>query len=207
MGDGLGEAAIGVHLRGEAAGRNELMNVACRAVEQAGVAPELRRPFAGDGTAQTLRFFARRAGVFPEDVHGADQPVLMREIHFDVFAAARRFHGERRRSQKRRVVKLDHVVAARIEDLLNCPTLESGTAGLLRNQRRESSEAAAQLVAYYAGMLGEADLRLRRVEHVISVAAMDNVHVMPGIGQSVGEPVDVHRISAETIRRIKRGEV
>jgi hypothetical protein len=45
------------------------------------------------------------------------------------------------------------------------------------------------------------------VEHVISVAAMDNVHVMPGIGQSVGEPVDVHRISAETIRRIKRGEV
>ena len=57
MRDRLPKASLGVHICGEAAGRDELIYVFAGLFEQTGVAPGLGRPFCRYSAPQAFRFF------------------------------------------------------------------------------------------------------------------------------------------------------
>ena len=56
-------------------------------------------------------------------------------------------------------------------------------------------------------MLGKSDRRVSRMRQMISVHAVHDVDVVAEISQRVSEPVNLHRIAAEAVRRIKRSEM
>ena len=45
------------------------------------------------------------------------------------------------------------------------------------------------------------------MKQVLEIDAVDDIHVVAGISQSVCQPVQLHRVTAEPIGRIKRREV
>ncbi len=51
------------------------------------------------------------------------------------------------------------------------------------------------------------NLRLRRMQQVIRVHTVNYIHLVSGVTKRVRQTVDIHRISAETVGRIKGGEV
>ncbi len=58
-----------------------------------------------------------------------------------------------------------------------------------------------------ARMLGKADLRLGGVLQVIRVHAVDDVAVMAHVTQRVTKAMNIHRVAAKTVWRVKRCQV
>ena len=56
-------------------------------------------------------------------------------------------------------------------------------------------------------MFRELQLRSTGMKQVLEIDAVDDIHVVAGISQSVCQPVQLHRVTAEPIGRIKRREV
>src|SRR5581483_235783 len=114
------EAALLVGPLREAARRQEQVDVACLALQQAGVAPQLRRALEGERTAQAMRLGARLAVRAEEHVHRADEPVLARRVELDPLAVAE--HG--RPSGERDVVEVHDVEMPTSEDAVELGAVE-----------------------------------------------------------------------------------
>jgi hypothetical protein len=127
----LGETSLGVHPSGEAAGRDELVDVPARPFEQAGVAPELRRALGHDRAGQALRPLAGAAVELPEHVDRADQPVLVGSVELHGAASAG-LQGQDVRAEQRDVVVVHHVVSLAVDHLSDGRLFQVGSAGLLR---------------------------------------------------------------------------
>ena len=56
-------------------------------------------------------------------------------------------------------------------------------------------------------MFLEFDRRLSRMQQMIGIHAVDDIHVVASLRQRVGEPVEIHGISAEVIGRIERRQM
>lgn len=56
-------------------------------------------------------------------------------------------------------------------------------------------------------MILKFQLRLFRMEQVVGIDTMYDIHVMTGIPQRVAESVDIDCVAAETMRRVKCGQV
>src|SRR5438105_7341142 len=56
-------------------------------------------------------------------------------------------------------------------------------------------------------MIRERHRRIAGMQQMICVLAMNDVHLMPAIGQRMRKPVHLDGIATETIRRIERGQV
>ena len=56
-------------------------------------------------------------------------------------------------------------------------------------------------------MFGECDLRFGRMLQMKGVDVVDHIYFVAQPGQRMGEPVNIHGIAAETIGRVKRGEM
>jgi hypothetical protein len=85
--------------------------------------------------------------------------------------------------------------------------LQHRSAGLLREQWRQPFVAAAQSVNRHVGMFYEPDFRLTRVQHVVRINAVDDIDLMPGVSECVAETIEIHGVTAETVRRIERRQV
>src|SRR5581483_4084818 len=101
------EAAPPVLLEREPARREEEVDLAGAPVEQASVAPQLRRPPERERAPQAGRLDARLAVELPEDVHRADEPVLVHGVELDAAAVREGV----RSADERHVVEVDHVEA------------------------------------------------------------------------------------------------
>src|SRR5262245_38425260 len=102
---------------------------------------------------------------------------------------------------------MNDVVRLAVEHRLDRPLLEPRPPRLLCEERGEPAPPAPQFVAPDAGMLTEGDLWLGRVEKVVCVDAVHHIHVVAAVGERMRETVDVHRVPAEAVRRVERGEV
>ena len=72
-----------VHISSEDARRNESVDRGDAAFEQVGVSPPLRRPAKRQGAPETLWAVAGALVIFPEDVHGTNEPVFVCGVKFD----------------------------------------------------------------------------------------------------------------------------
>ena len=200
------EAAFGMKGRRELAWRDELMHVPAHAIELPAVSPELRRPSRHDRAAQAVGALADPPSVFPQHVRRTDQPVLVRGVELERRRTGRR-QRERVRPEQRDVVEVDHVVPALRQQRLQRRRLEQRPACLLRQQRRQPAEPAAQPVHVDVRMIRHRRGWLGRVQQVVAVEAVHHVHVMPVVSQCMSQPVEVDRVTAEAPRRVERGQV
>ena len=139
------KAAFRMEGHRELAWRDELMHVPAHAIELPAVSPELRRPSRHDRAAQAVGALADPPSVFPQHVRRTNQPVLVRGVELERRRTGRR-QCERMRPEQRDVVEVDHVVPALRQQRLQRRRLEQRPACLLRQQRRQPPEPAAQPV-------------------------------------------------------------
>ena len=98
-------------------------------MKQQRLAPQLRRPLEGKGTAKTFATVAQFAIVPPQDVIGTNQPMFVRRIELDRIAQ-RKNPGA---ANQRNIVVVDDIEAFR-ENGRDCLALYDWPSGLLRQQ-------------------------------------------------------------------------
>ena len=103
-------------------------------LKQASITPELWWTLGHDNAPQTFRLLTRTAIEFPEDMGGADEPMLVGHVDLD-HRPVIGFYSQDFRSQQGDVVKLHNVVSPAIEYLTDSPSLEVGMASLLGEER------------------------------------------------------------------------
>jgi hypothetical protein len=112
--------------------------------------------------------------------------------------------GQRFRTDQRHIVKMHHVIRLAVQYFENTVSLEQGVTGLLGQKGRQPSVLGAQPVYGHVGMPRKSNLRLTRMQQMVSVSTVNHIHLVPGIAQGVRQSIDIHGIAAETVRRIKR---
>ena len=146
-----------------------------------------------------VRPFARRSVEPEEHVGRADGPVVVQRAELDAATVGQ----DAGAADKRDVVEVDHVEAG-VEDLADAARFQERPAGLVRGERREKSERAAEPVDGHAGMLVAGAARPLGREQAVRVLAVDHVDRVAAVGEFVREPLDGDPVAAEVARRVER---
>src|SRR5579859_7235782 len=104
----MDEASLAMCLLREMARREEQIHGVRAVLKEFCVAPPLRRAVEFQGATQALRLVAEPLIIFPEHMHGADQPVLMSGVDFDEFSVIRS-QAQYFRSEQRNIVIMNYV--------------------------------------------------------------------------------------------------
>src|SRR5438445_12867988 len=192
-----------MHLGGKAARREKEIDLFRVAIDHPGIAPNWRRTFGNRDATQTLGLLARAAIELPQDVGGADEPILMSRVNLE-WTTGVRIEREDARSEERRVVVVNHVGPRSIQDLADLCLLEKGPSGLLSQQRRKPSGSAAQAVHGHVPILDGNSLGRSGMEKVIGIDTVNDVDSMPSGAKSRSQSLDVNRVTAETVWRVER---
>jgi hypothetical protein len=56
-------------------------------------------------------------------------------------------------------------------------------------------------------MRRELNFRLRRMQQMVRIDAVNDIDLMPGVAQRVAEAIEIHCVAAEAVRRIECGQV
>ena len=163
------------------------------------VPPELRRAPIHELTLRARSFSADFAVELEQDVSRADQPELVHCIELDRVAECK----DARSADERDVVKVDDVESLR-EDRADPRGLEGRIADLLCREWRQESKPAGQPVHRDRRIDGRHRHRPARSQGAIRVGAVNHLHVVPAIGERMGQPLDENSVAAEVVRRIKR---
>ena len=102
---------------------------------------------------------------------------------------------------------VDHVPIGSGHDSGQPAAVEERPAGLVRDERRERPQAVRERVHTHPRMRFRRFQRRATVEKAVRVQGVDDVDLVPGVGERVREPPDVDRIAAEVVRRVERREV
>ena len=124
------------------------------------VSPPLRRPPELQRAAQAFRLVADPLVVFPQHVHGADQPVFVGGIELDEIAIVG-LQLQNLGPEQRNVVVMNYVKLLAVEDLEDGVGLGPGHSRLLGHERRQKPDAASQAVHGHVGMIGKWLLAVR----------------------------------------------
>ena len=125
-----------VRISGEDAGRNESVDRGDAAFQQLGVSPPLRRPVKRQCAAEALRAFARALIIFPQDVHGTNQPVFVCGVQLDEIAIIG-LKPQGLRTEHGNVVVVDDIKSFAKENFQYGVRFWPGPTGLLGDQRGE----------------------------------------------------------------------
>jgi hypothetical protein len=192
-----------VRLSGEDARRNESVDRGDAAFQQLGVSPPLWRPVKRQCAAETLRTFARALIIFPQDVHGTNQPVFVGGVQLDEIAIIG-LKPQDLGTEHGNVVVVDDVKFLAKENFQYGVRFWPGSAGLLGDQRREQAPGTPQAMYRYIGMI-----RKRRCagltpgENAVTVHAVNDVHFVAATSKGIGQAMEIYGVPAETVRRIK----
>jgi hypothetical protein len=195
-----------MHLGSKPAGRHKLIDVLTGSAQHAVISPELRRTFSHQDTPQAFGFFAVPAVKFPENMHWANQPMLVGSIYFNRLAGGRP-QSHDFRTQKRDVMVMDHIVGFARQDLLDPFHLQIRPARLLSEQGGEPAVSALQPMPPYIWVLLVFNFRFCRVLEMVSVDAVNDIHLVSCIAQGMRQPVDIHRVSTEAVGWVKGSKV
>ncbi len=181
--------------------RDEFVDVADLAFEQAGGAPRLRWPPMNQRAAQAFARRAELAAVPPQHVRRTDEPVLVRGVELDCVAQPE----DAGPADQRDVVEMDHVEVA-LEHPAQCRLAQQRPAGRVGEERRAEGPSAVQAMYGDPGWLGLGG-RLghsRRAKHAPGIGVVHDVHLDAAPRESMGEAAHVPAIAAEVERRIER---
>ena len=190
------DAAAAVLFEGVARGEDQGVQLAEAAVDGAGVAPGLGRAAAGEGAADAVGAVAGLPVVLPEQVHRADQPVLVRRHQADRRAAELEHAGA---ADERDVVEVDDVGVDGVEGLAEGLGLEERPAGHLRGQRREHAEPRLERVDVQPPRRCVGAERVVAADGVECVHAMEDVDLMPAAHEGPRQAIDVSGVAAEAV--------
>ena len=104
-------------------------------------------------------------------------------------------------------MKMDNVVTLGVKDFKNFAPLQTRIAGLLGNKRRKPPVSTSQAMHVHVWMIRKLDFWLARMQQVISIGAVNDIHSMPLVPEGVRQAINVHGIAAETVRRIESRQV
>ena len=182
-----------------AARREKQVDLRERALEQAAVAPELRRPVEGERAAETLGLLAELTILLPEVVHRAHEPVVVGRVELERVAAEVENAGAEQRHQ----MEVDDVEPLAREDPPQLGQFQPGPAGQIRHERRERPGTALQAMHGHVLVLRELTSWRRLRQRPERIDAVDDRDPMATLRQLVREPIDVHRLAAEVVRRVE----
>ena len=151
--------------------------------------------------AQTLAPGAGLAVVSPEDVGGADQPVLVRGVELERVAVAE----DAGPADQRHVVEVHHVDVAS-QQPLDRAAMDHRPSELVGEQRREEAERAAQRMDADAVRVGRrGGLEAVAIERAVGVDVVDHIHAVAGAHQRLRHVADQHGVAPEVVRGIEGG--
>jgi hypothetical protein len=104
-------------------------------------------------------------------------------------------------------MEMNHIPGAQTQNFVDGVAFEQGQASLLGQQGRERFPGAAELVANHIRMLGEGYCRLGGMQEMIGIYTVNDIDMMPFVGQRVREAVNLDGIAAKSVRRVKCREV
>jgi hypothetical protein len=192
-----------VRISGEDARRNESVDRGHTAFQQLGVSPPLRRPVKRQCAAETLRAFARALIIFPQDVHGTNQPVFVRGVQPNEIAIIG-LKPQDLGTKHGNVVVVDDVKFLAKENFQYGVRFWPGSAGLLGDQRGEQAPGTSQAVHGYIGMIRKRRCKgLTPGENAVTVHAVNDVHFVAATSKGIGQAMEIYGVSAETVRRVK----
>ncbi len=199
------KSALLMHPAAEEAGRDECINRSLAFLQQPRISPQLRRPAELQRAAQAFGFVADALVVLPQHMHRANQPMFVRGVELDVIAVVR-LQPQHARAEQRDIVIVNDVELLAVEDLENLAGLRPWVSRLLRDQRRQDPQPAAQAVHGDVGMVNERRLRLAFRQRPVAIDAMNDIDFVTPPRQRVRQPRDKDGVAAEAIRRIEDRE-
>jgi hypothetical protein len=93
------------------------------------------------------------------------------------------------------------------KDVANTSPLEPRAASLMREQWREPTVTALQWVDGDVGMCCAVCFWFTRMQCVIRIDTVNDVHLVPLVTQRMSQPMEIDRIPPETVRGVERGQV
>ena len=180
---------------------HERVHVRQLAFEQAGVSPELRRTAVPQLTPDALAAVASLAVVSPEDVAGAHEPVLVREVDSRRGAAMAQ---DARAADQRHVVEDDDVERLIVEQTLERRPIDHRVSCLLCEQRAEQRMPRAQRDDPHAERIGSGLLDGSATKRGERVRVMHDRDLVASSRERLRQPLDRDAVAAEGERRIER---
>jgi len=119
---------------------------------------------------------------FPQDVHRADQPVLMHGVQLDPPAVAKGYGAD-----QGDVMEVHYIKSPLVQNLFEPRRFQAWMARLLGYQGREYPSLAPQTVHNYVRVIGVVLCGLSRpwTQRTIRILAVDHFYVMTSPGQLV----------------------
>src|SRR5262249_17800652 len=137
-----------------------------------------------------------------KDMHRADKPMLMGHVELDPGADRKHswtaYQGD--------VVKIDDIELAVLDNPPDAPAIHDRPARLLRQQGRETTQAAFQTLHRQAFRLWFGRRLGATVQQVVCVYVVNHGDLVATAHQAAREPLDSDRITTEMVRGIERGE-
>ncbi len=195
-----------VGLDREAAGADHGVDVLQGVVQRRRVPPGLRWAEPAERAGGAARLLARLAVELPEDVHRADEPVLVRRHQAN---GGRRLCAEGQQlgaPGERDVVEVDDVEASLLEQPPDRGSLRPEPSRLVRPERGEQAEPAVQRVDRDAGRRLEGTQRVTAAHGLERVGAVHDVDLVTAACKRTHEAVDEDRVAAEALRSVERGD-
>ena len=159
-----------------ARGEDEGIEFAEPAGDGVGLPPELRRSAPFEHAPEAVGLVTGFPVVFPEQVHRADQPVLVRCHDPDGFPAHLQ---DTRAADERDVVEVDHVDVDGVEGGAQRVGLEEGSSRDLGGERRQDPERTLQRVDVQARGRVVRSQRVLAADRVEGVDAVEDVDLVP----------------------------
>ena len=184
-------------------GEDQRVEFAETPADRVGLPPDLRRPPRLDHAPGTSGFVARLLVVLPEQVHRADEPVLVRRHDPDRLPAHLQDAGT---ADERDVVKMNDVDVERIKRRAEFLGLEEGATGHLGGQRREDSERTFERVNVQTGRRVIGAEWVVAPDRVEGINAVKDVDLVPPAAERPRQAVDVSGVATKAMSAEERGD-